>query len=184
MYRSIVPVNIRPHLVPFLYTEFEGIEADYLNGKVKAAKVSTRTTLGKIIRLLAEKSETPLKAQKYNVYLSVRNNESTAFFGSVYKFESGTYSFLRLPDEGCKLLNDHLEDVFKNTLISFILGYAVKNELGDVTQAINVFLDSFNLREFGFSEPTIRRMYNRYLESNGLLGRLQKPISNRVLNYN
>lgn len=184
MSRNIVPVNIRPHLVPFLYLEFEGIQANYLNTKVKAAKISTRTTLGKIIRLLAEKSEKPLKPQKYNIYLSIRNTETTTFFGHVYKCQSGTNTFLRLPHEACKLLNDHLEDVFRNTLVSFVLGYTTKKETGDITQAINIFLDSFNLREYGFSEPTIRRLYNRDLKREGLLGRLQNPISNRFLNYN
>ncbi|AXP79196.1 hypothetical protein CJ739_96 [Mariniflexile rhizosphaerae] len=183
MHRSIIPVNIRPHLVPFLYQEFEGIEENYLDSRVKAAKISTRTVLGKIIRLLAEKSEKPLKAKSYNVFLSVRNKESCDFFGSVYKYQSGSYSFLRLPEEGCRLLNDHLEDTFRLVLVSFVLGYVTKKEQGDVAEALNIFLDSFNLREFGYSEPTIRRMYDRELQSGAILKRLQKSISNRVLNY-
>ena len=183
MSRTIIPVNLRPHLVPFLYQEFQGVEANYLNTKVKAAKVSTRTTIGKIIRLLADKCEKPLKAEKYNVFLSVRNNEDNIFFGSVYKYNSGTYSFLRLPEQGVKLLNDHLEDVFKITLVAFVLGYSTRKKKGDLSEAINIFLDAFNLREFGYSEATLRRQYDRDLKSEGLLGRLQKPVSNRILNY-
>lgn len=183
MHRNVIPVNIRPHLVPFLYLEFEGVEENYLNTKVKAAKISTRTTIGKIIRILAEKSELPIKPKKYNVYLSVRNCETSDFFGGIYKYQSGTYTFLRLPEEGCKLLNDHLEDTFRLILVSFVVGFTTKKEQGDVAQALNIFLDTFNLREFGYSEPTIRRMYDREMQSGAILKRLQKSISNRVLNY-
>ncbi len=183
MSQSIIPVNIRPHLVPFLYQEFQGVEEKYLHTKVKSAKICTRTTLGKIIRLLAEKCEKPLKPEKYNVFLSVRNVESCEFFGSVFKYQKGTYSFLRLPEAGCKLVNDHLEDAFRLSLVSFILGYSTEKKKGDIGDAINVFLDSYNLREFGFSEATVRRLYDREIKSDGMLSRMQKRISNRVLNY-
>lgn len=183
MDRSIIPVNIRPHLVPFLYQEFEGIEENYLNSKVKAAKINTHTVLGKMIRLLAEKSEKPLKTKHYNVFLSVKNKESGHFFGCVYKYQSGSYSFLRLPEEGSKLINDHLEETFRLVLVSFVLGYSTKKTKGDVSEALNIFLDTFNLREYGFSLPTVRQMYEREVRSGTILKRLQKSISNRVLNY-
>lgn len=183
MCRSVVPVNIRPHLVPFLYQQFEGVEEKYLHGKVKAAKICTGTTLGKIIRLLAEKSEKPLNAKKYNVFLSIKNDEHSQFFGSIFKYQRGSYTFLRLPDAGSKLLNDHLEDTFRLTMVTFVLGYSTNKKKGDVSEALNIFLDTFNLREYGYSEPTLRRMYDRELNNDGLLARLQKRVSNRVLNY-
>lgn len=183
MSRSVVPVNIRPHLVPFLFNEFQGVEENYLHSKVKAAKISTRTVIGKMIRILTEKTETPIKASKYNVFLSIQDVEAGSFFGGVYKFQSGTYSFLRLPEVGSELLNEYLEDYFRLTLISFVLGYSVKHEKGDISTAINIFLDTFNLREYGFSAPTLRKIYDRESKPGARLSRLQKATSNRVLNY-
>lgn len=183
MSRSLIPVNIRQHLIPFLYQEFEGIEAQYLTRKVKAAKVSTQTVFGKTIRLLAEKAELPHKAQSYNVFLSVRDVESSDFFGHVYKYQSGKNCFLRLPESGAQLVNDYLEDVFRLSLISFVLGYSTNNNFGDINKAIHLFLDQYNLREYGFSEPTLRQYYNRELRRNSKLGRLQRKFSTNYLNH-
>lgn len=183
MSRSVIPLNIRPHLVPFLYQEFEGFEAQYLTRKVKAAKISTKTPFGKIIRLLCEKSEIPLKAKSFNAYLSIRNVENSDFFGSIYKYNSGQYSFLRLDERGVDLINEHLEDIFRLSLIAFVTGYVVKKEKGDVRAAVNFFLDMYNLREFGFSAPTLEQFYNRERRNSGRLVRMQKAVSNSVLNY-
>lgn len=183
MSRSIIPLNIRPHLVPFLYQEFEGIESQYLNTRVKAAKVNTGSTVGKMIRLLAEKSDYPLKAEKYNVFLSIKDEEYNNFFGGVFKYASGTYSFLRLPEEACKLINDHFEEMFRLTLVCFVMGYSTKKQQGDVSEGINIFLDSFNLREYGYSESTLRKIYERELRAGAVLNRMQKAVGNRVLNY-
>lgn len=183
MGRSVVPLNIRPHLVPFLYQEFEGFEAQYLTRKVKAAKISTKTPFGKIIRLLCEKSEIPLKAKSFNAYLSIRDVERSDFFGSIYKYNSGQYSFLRLDEKGVELINEHLEDVFRLSLVAFVVGYSTKNVKGDIRTAVNVFIDTYNLREYGFSAPTLEQYYNRERRNQGRLLRMQKAVANRMLNY-
>ena len=182
MSRTIVPVNIRPHLVPFFYQEFVGVEAQYLNRKVKAAKISTRSHFGKIIRLMLEKSGMPVKGSKYNMFLSVRDIESDDFFGSLYSYQAGTYNFLRLPEKGCALLNDHLEDAFRISLTSFIIGFNA-NKRGDIEEALNQFIDAYNLREFGFEVATLRRYYDRQIEGSFRLKRMQKSVSNQSINY-
>ncbi|OBQ56086.1 hypothetical protein JJL45_05265 [Tamlana sp. s12] len=190
MSRSVVPVNIRPHLVPFLYQEFEGIEANYLSKKVKAAKISTRSVFGKVIRLLMVKADKPLQADKFQAFLSVQNSERNQFFGHFYKSQNGTHTFLRLPEAGAKLINDYLEDVFRLALVSFIVGYTSSEnqkslfEKKRTTQeAINVFMDTYNLREHGFSAPTLQKYYEREVKNNASCRRIQTAVSNRGLNY-
>lgn len=174
MSRSTVPVHIHPHLVPFFFEEFEGIEALYLNKSVKAAKISTSKPLGKILRLLIEKSDSPVKAEKFHMYLSIQDREqSKKFFGQFYKYESGKNSFLRLPEEGAKLINDHLESVFRTSMIYFIEGHITENEFGEVRHAIDLFLLKYDLYEHSFENESVRRYYYRVIGSGYFLKKMQ-----------
>jgi hypothetical protein len=70
---SIVPVSIRPHLIPFFFKEFEGQEAKYLGQKVKAIRVPTSSSLGCMMRMFMVKVEKPAKViDHYQLYLSGR----------------------------------------------------------------------------------------------------------------
>lgn len=174
MSRSVVPVLIRPHLVPFFFKEFEGTEALYLNKRVKAAKISTSKPLGKFIRLLLEKTPVPEQIDKFHMYLSVQDREgSNEFFGQFYKCANGTNSFLKLPEAGALLINDHLEDIFRTSMVYFVEGHTKHNPKAQVRQAIDYFLIEYDLYEEGFGIESLRRYYYRVIEDLFLLKRLQ-----------
>jgi hypothetical protein len=173
MSRSTIPVHIHPHLVPFFFEEFEGIEALYLNKKVKAAKISTSKPLGKILRLLIEKSDSPVKPEKFHMYLSIQDRERSKFFGQFYKCESGRNSFLRLPAEGAKLINDHLESVFRTSMYYYVEGHVAENGHGAVRHAIDLFLVKYELLEYSFENESLRRYYYRIIESGYALKKMQ-----------
>lgn len=177
MSRSVVPVKIQKHLVPFFFQEFEGIESVYLNKKVKAAKITTNKPLGTILRLLLvklEKTERPIKVDKFHLFLSIQDREySKEFFGQIYKCANGANSFLKLPEEGVKLVNDHLEDVFRTALVCFILGHLAENQRAEVRHAIDLFLLKYDLYEEGFGIESLRRYYYRVIEEGSMLKRWQ-----------
>lgn len=190
MARSIVPVNIRPHLIPFLYQEFEGVEASYIKTKVKAAKISTRSNLGKIIRLLMEKTDMPEKVENFNMFLNVQDQEQSKFFGSVFKAQSGKNTFLRLPPEAVKFINDYLEDMFRLSFVAFVVGYTSETKQKDIfapnrnpSEAIDIFIESYNLLEHGFCRATLHRYYYREISSDNTLKRIQRAVGNRSLHY-
>lgn len=174
MSRSTVPVKIKPHLVPFFFQEFEGIESVYLNKKVKAAKITTNKPLGKIIRLLLEKTPFPEKVDKFHLFLSIQDREySKEFFGQIYKCANGANSFLKLPEAGARLINDHLEDIFRTSLVSFVEGHIAENSAAEVRSAIDLFLVKYDLYEQGFGIESLRRYYYRVIEEGHLLKRFQ-----------
>jgi len=176
MSRSTVPVHIRPHLVPFFFKEFEGIEALHLNRKVKAAKISTQKPLGKFIRLLLERSPRPEQADKFQMFLSIQDREhSKEFFGQIYKCANGANSFLKLPEQGVQLINDHLEDVFRSALIYFVQGHLKNNPKAEIRQAVDYFLIEYDLYETGFGIESLRRYYYRVMEEEFKLKRMQGP---------
>lgn len=170
MSRSVLPVQISPHLVPFFFQEFEGIEAMYLGKKVKAASISTSKPLGKIIRMLVEKSPVPEMPQKFALYLSVTDR---AYFGQVYRCASGKNSFLRLPAEGSKIINEHLEQIFRTSMIYFVEGHMAENDEGQIRKAIDLFLIKYDLYEYGFEIESLRRYYYRVIGDGFFLKKMQ-----------
>ncbi|OIQ22030.1 MAG: hypothetical protein BM557_01230 [Flavobacterium sp. MedPE-SWcel] len=180
---SIVPVHIRPHLIPFFFKEFEGEQATYLNKEVTAIKISTRSSLGKMIRMFMIKAETPVKSEFYQLYLSVADTPSgKAFEGTAYSFESGSKSFLELPPDVNKVINDLLEDIFRITFVFFVQGY-MHHGKPNITKAINEFIDMYDLLEVGFCNEKLRQLYYREKRKNKKVSRLQFRIANRVTNY-
>lgn len=185
MPRTLLPVNIRPHLVPFLFLEFPGIDGNFFGKKVKAVKVSTKNTLGKLIRLLAEKSDRPPgKDKSYSMYLSVCEREqNTEYFGKIYLYESGQYSFLYLPPEGAKMINDHLESIFRTAMLYYLDGWVEKEGEQSLVEGIARFMDKYNLWEVNFDPESLRRNYYRLKKAEKRLGFYATQAPNRVQNY-
>jgi hypothetical protein len=182
---SIVPIIIRDHLVPFFFKESDGKEASYGNRKVKAVLFSpTVSSVGRVIRLLMVKSGKPLNIDNFNLYLTISDDgNGKRYSGQFYKHESGRNSFLMLPKEANDDINDLLEDIFRLSFISYMNGCIENNEDAVITQAIDKFIDKYELLEFGFSNDTLRRLYYREKKNCKIVSRFQTKKSQKIMNY-
>lgn len=182
---SIVPIIIRNHLVPFFFKESDGKEASYGNRKVKAVLFSpTVSSVGRVIRLLMVKSGKPLNIDNFNLYLTISDDgNGKRYSGQFYKHESGRNSFLMLPKEANDDINDLLEDIFRLSFISYMNGCIENNDDAVVTQAIDKFIDKYELLEFGFSNDTLRRLYYREKKNCKIVSRFQTKKSQKIMNY-
>lgn len=166
---SVVPANIRPHLIPYFFKEFEGKEALYLGKKVHAVRISTTSSLGHWMRLFMIKVDVPDRnTDHYNLFLTVEDTPSgnKKYEGNYYRYESGARSFLTLPTDVNKALNDLLEDIFRMAFVSFVDGYVnarTDKKVNDngVVDAINIFIDKYDLLEVGLSTESMRQVYYR-----------------------
>jgi hypothetical protein len=166
---SIVPVSIRPHLIPFFFKEFEGQEAKYLGQKVKAIRVPTSSSLGCMMRMFMVKVEKPAKViDHYQLYLSVADNPGggKAYEGNYYKFESGSRSFLELPAEVNKDINNLLEDIYRITFVSFMDGFMTAKD-AIINDGLNQFIDKYDLLEVGQTTDSMRQLYYREKKKRG-----------------
>lgn len=183
---NIIPVKIRPHLVPFFYQEFLGIEARYLNKKVKACKISMTSSIGKMFNLALEKvdyPEKPEKIEKYYLYLSISEGERKKANGKIYSCASGVRSFLRVPEKVAEDLNCVLEDQFRLSFV-YAISWALKyNQNIKKDRVIADFMVEYSLDEFGFNLKSLVRMYDREIEKGARVSRMQNKFSNRVINY-
>lgn len=107
------------------------------------------------------KVEKPLRSDYFQLYLSVSDTpKGKVFEGTAYLFESGSNNFLELPSDATKVINALMEDVFRTAFIYFIDGY-MKTPKAELVTAINLFIDEYELLEFGFSYETMRKIYYR-----------------------
>ncbi|WP_116787639.1 hypothetical protein [Flavobacterium psychrotrophum] len=179
---SYIPINIRPHLVPFLYQEFEGREAVYLGKKVSSIKIGADSSLGRSMRLYTVKADFPKRSEYYNIYLTLEElpDGKKKYEGNYFRMESGKKSFLQFTPEATTEINNLLEDIFRISFVYFVDGYT-KHPDASVKSAIDYFIDKYDLLEFGFSNESMRQLY--YREKGTKLDRLKEQSANRVTNY-
>lgn len=160
---TLAPIDIKPHLVAFFFKEGKGKEVGFGNKKVKPVIFSKTSSLTRLIRTLMVKCDQPVEVDHFNVFLTVNENASKKYTGTIYKQVSGTNSFLKLPQDANRDINDLLEDIFSMALVSYING-AVENsnDSAEIRAAINKFMDKYDLLELGFNTEMIRRSYYRH----------------------
>ncbi|MEI6865806.1 hypothetical protein [Flavicella sp.] len=189
MQQIVISVDIRPHLVPFFYKEFEGVEASYLNKKVKACKITLKSSLGIMIMSALEKVdylEKEKKIDRFYLYLTLPEIPD-APRGKIYQCVSGKNSFLKVPQLVVDALNQILEDQFRIAFVFSVTsaiksaakrGYALK-----LKDAFEDFMIEYELDNYGFKLETLRRLYNREVKKNVKMHRLQNGQNNRVLRF-
>jgi hypothetical protein len=176
----LIPLNIKPYLVPFFFKELEGAEARYLNKKVKAINITNVSSLGNIIRMFLVKSELPARFDKICFFLQIQESVKKEYKGSVFKVDSGKRSFLKVPEEVSNMVNDLLEDYFRISFIYYLEGYKKSNPNPKIRPAIENFMQEYDLYEFGFTSQSLRTMYYREQRKSRKLSRIQYKTSSRA----
>jgi|SRR5690554_6748966 len=163
MPQTLIPIHIKPHLIPFLFKKLKCEQVMYEGSLVKAAKVDNRTNFGRIVRLLLEKSERKVKCDtSRQSFFVVRNRPDTAcFMGKDYKYQDGRTGFLYLPEAGEQLINEILEDDFETACMFYIHSRHKSNSTDSLDAIILDFFNKYNLEEFDFNILRIRRDYYR-----------------------
>ena len=183
MANTIVPVKLRPHLIPFFYKEFNAdSDAHYLNTRVKASKILINSSIGKLIRIALEKSDYPVKPQKFYIYFYFPEKIASKATAELYQTVNGTNCFLQVPDKLAQDINDIFEDLFRIQFINTIKIAKKYNPDIKIKNVIIDFIKEYSLDEFNFREKSLRRLYNNNVNK-PLLHRMQTTASNRVLNY-
>jgi|SRR5690606_17890796 hypothetical protein len=176
----LIPVHIKPYLVPFFFKEMEGKEARYLNKKVKSVNIANVSSFGSIVRMLLVRTELPSKFDKLSFFLQISESVKKEYKGSVYKVCSGKTSFLKVPEEVNNMLNDLLEDYFRLCFVYYLEGYKKSNDKAKIRPAIEDFMEDYELYEFGFTCQSLRTMYYREQRKNRKLSRIQYKTSPRA----
>lgn len=169
---TCVPVKIRPHLVKFLIDQFPiDRDAQYCGKRVVSVKIKSNSPIGKYIRSMCVKVDYPAKADNYNFFFSVNETESE---GTVYGYKNGKYRFLELPEQFIDDLNELLEEVFRMNFTYFVEGFRMTGMYGSRREAIRLFIDRYDLFEYGFNMDTLEQIITRNSKGNNWSPLVQK----------
>lgn len=177
------PVKIRPHLIPFLFKEMEGTEASYMNKTAKSIKISPVSSLGKFLYVQFLEKKIIGKRDRFIIYLTIETKKFNVYEGTLYISIRNIKEIIYLKEEQINEINNLIEDIFRISFIYFIDGFLSFSEKGNIKKAIDLFIDKYDLLEFGFSNESLRRLFYRDKEKGQKLCRVQFKSSNRVHNF-
>ena len=177
---ELIQVNIRPHLVSFLYQELKGeSEANYENKKVKLCRICKSSLLGQM--LLDFKKEIPQqkikKISNFSIFLLIEPTEKKGVF---HEKVGSNYKILELTPIQSTLINNTLDSIFRISLLEFIKGFSYNNKSRSfVNDAIHQFMVMHNLYDTEIDPETLRSYYYDN-KSRGLLYRFQNQVSEKT----
>lgn len=182
MSNELVPVTIRPQLVPFLFKEFEGKQAHYDCRTVKSVVFLPSSSITTYLYTQINYTKSKWESQdKFLFYLVIDQKKTKTFSGSVFIDKDGVKENLLMPQEKVREFNNLLEDMFRTCMI-FYIDACVKIAKISVPKAIEHFISEYDLYEVGFDFEALRVLYFRQKKT-GNLHRFQCQSANRVINF-
>jgi len=173
-------VEIRSHLIPFLFKEFEGKEASYMGTNVSSIRFTPSSSISRYLYTQIDYQKKRERQDQFLLYLTVEKKNKLQYKGVVYVDQMGVKTALLMQPEKTKAFNDLIEDIFR---ISFIYYVDASLESGtNLKTCIDKFIEKYDLLEFGFESETLRKLYYRQKKTKKL-SRLQVQSSNQVNNY-
>lgn len=188
MQKELINVHIRPHLISFLFQELEGeIKAVYDTKTIKLAHVTNASILGRLIHVFRSRAVTVKSKNKINgfsIFLSIDSESPEETKASINSRTWLEHSQIQFLPEDVKLLNDHLDSVFRIALVQYIKGYVKGVDSAHKTsEAIHEFMLLHKLYATELDPESLRRYYYNSVKKNHLLNRLQNPIGNKAIHY-
>lgn len=172
-----VPAIIQPHLIPFIYEEFQGGDVYYEVGVSKDIALYKSGSIGQILfRLIDAKPDERKIWLKIQVVPSRLRSHNYAFLS----FDRS--SAIHIPATDLRLINDLLEDILSTALVYYVLGRLKDDETKDrVQKAVVEFMSRYNLFDFEFTVQQMRQIYYRSKLRRSLLFRFQrKPGQQKI----
>lgn len=170
----LVPFKILPHLLIFFFKEFEGVHRRYAGRECKAVRLLPSSTIGKYIINNLVKIAYPVKnINSFNIFIEIENVKDRTVIVShnVYKKECLTNSFLELPEDNIKDVNEMLDNIFRTAFYYYVSGSSRNGQ--KITEAINQFISEYELYQFDFLNfEQLRQLYYR-MKSEGGISRFQ-----------
>lgn len=176
MSSNIIPLRLRPHLVSFLMKEMQGEGKSFAGYKCKIIDIPSCSFVGSFLLEHLVKIDYPVKnIESFNIFLDVKAKSRKRYIskGNFYKIESLGKSFVYLPEEFVKIVNNIFEQQFRNSFYNYVDARVENNIL--VTTAILSFIDKYDLFEANITQPQLRKLYYR-MKENGLCFSLQNRL--------
>ena len=176
-----VPVKIRPHLIPFLFREFEGKQACYDSRTVKYISFLPSSSITSYLYTQINYTKNTQRQDKFLFHFIIDHKSTKTFEGNVFIDRSGVKEQLFMSEQKVRDFNNLIEDIFRMAMV-FHIDACVKHAKMSVPKAIEKFIQEYDLYEAGFDDEALRVLYFRQKKTPRLF-RFQSKSANRVFNY-
>ncbi len=180
---KLIPAQIRPHLIPFLFKEMEGTEANYMTRKTKSIRIYPFSSLGKFLYAQMAAYTSIGKQDQFLLYLTTEKKSLNVYFGYLYATIDKVNDRVLLEESQVSEINNLIEDIFRISFIYYLDGFLEHNPAGQIRRAIDMFMDKYDLLELGFNNEGLRRLYYREKEKSAKMSRMQYQSTNRAVNF-
>lgn len=162
---NLIPFKLSPHIIHYFFQEFEGSTKRYAGREVKTIPLDPNSFIGKFIISNLRKLDYPVKdISHFSLFIEMAHISRKTYCVKqrLFKRENLTNSFVELPEEYMKDVDDMLDDLFRHNFFYFVEGYSKDASDGKVRRAIRLFMDRYQLWEFDqFNMDQLSRLYYR-----------------------
>lgn len=162
---TLIPFKLSPHIIHYFFQEFEGSSKRYAGREVKTISLDPESFIGKFIVANLRKIDYPVKnISEFNLFIEMAyiSRKKICTKQKLFKRETFTNSFVELPVEFMKDVDDMLDDLFRHNFYYFVEGYSKDEDDAKVRKGVRMFMDKYDLWNFDtFNIDQFTRLYYR-----------------------
>lgn len=183
--QELINVNIRPHLISFLFQELQGeTQAVYGGKKVKLAKFSRSSILGNMIEdyKASAGQVSNSRLNSFSIFLTIaKSGEKQGLF---HEKHDSTHKVLQLLPKHVLIINEFFENIFRISAVEFIKGYTKGSDKHRAVEAaVHQFMLDHDLYATEIDPASLKAHYYKSLKKKHSLSRIQNQIGNRSLYF-
>jgi len=163
----LLPIEVPGYIIPFVLKECDGVNVEFQEGNMTTVSIEPRSAFGMFLRrnILPD-----YKIKNYALTIYTKKlGEKVSFSSEVLEYQNAAQykvdlNFSEL-EEFYKFLNSYFRVAFYFYVKGFTKGSTSSQKIKD---AINYYIDDYDLLEFGYNEKQLRGILNSYNKKGGV----------------
>lgn len=163
----LLPIEVPGYIIPFMLKECDGVCVEFQEGNITTISIEPRSVFGMFLRRNVLPS---YKIKNYSLTIFTKKlGEKVSFSSEVLEYQNAAQykvdlNFAQL-EEFYKFINSY----FRISFYFFVKGFA-KGSTSDqkIKDAINHYIDEYDLLEFGYNEKQLRAILTSYNKKGGV----------------
>lgn len=161
---KIAPIEVPGYIIPYLTKECAGIYTENSGENFTDIRIEPTSVFGMFLTR-ALRPNYRVKFYQLTIY-SRRIGRKTAFSTDILEFKNNAEFQIDLSFDDLANFYRFLDTLFNTSFYFFMSGFIYGSESNQkIKDGINVFIDRYDLLEYGFNENQMRMMYYRYRNS-------------------
>lgn len=163
----LFPIEVPGYIIPFLLKECDGISVEFQEGSFTTISIEPQSVLGMFLRRNILPS---YRIKNYSLTIFTKKlGEKISFSSEVLEYQNAAQykvdlNFAEL-EEFYKFINSY----FRVSFYFFVKGFSKgSTSTQKIKDAINHYIDEYDLLEFGYNEKQLRRLLNSYDNKGGV----------------